>query len=48
MGWSWDEFEDTPKWVVDVLIEQVQADEAKRESDRQADEAKRKHRGGRR
>lgn len=49
MGWSWADFEDTPRWVCDVLIEQIQADAAERELEKQRreQEAEMKRRHGR-
>jgi hypothetical protein len=44
MGWSWEQFEDTPEWIVGVLVEQTQADADKREAERDAEELRRKHR----
>ncbi len=43
MGWSWDQFEDCPQWVVDVLLAQIQRDKEERDAERQAEELKRKH-----
>lgn len=43
MGWSWAEFEDCPKYVVDHLTKQLQRDHDEREAKRQADELKRRH-----
>jgi hypothetical protein len=43
-GWSWEQFEDTPEWVIVVALEQIQADADKREAERQAEDLRRKHR----
>ena len=46
MGWSWDQFEDCPYWVIEVLLVQLQRDHEEREAKQQADELKRRHGGG--
>lgn len=43
MGWSWDQFEDCPKWVVDELLLQLQQDHEKREAEEAARELRRRH-----
>jgi hypothetical protein len=43
MRWSWDEFESTPKDVIDRLLEIIVEDEQKREADAQLEALKRKH-----
>jgi hypothetical protein len=43
MGWSWEQYEDCPSDVLTVLLEQIQADHEKRESERQAQELRRKY-----
>lgn len=43
MGWSWDQFEDCPYWVVEVLLAQLQEDADKREAEKQLADLKRRH-----
>jgi hypothetical protein len=47
MGWSWDQFEDCPAWVVEALLAQLNRDHEERENKAQAAELKRRHDAGR-
>lgn len=47
MGWSWDQWEECPKWVADVLLEQLNRDHEEREAKKQAEDLKRRHGSGR-